>query len=285
MRVANEIFELRQIRDLWIREGRSIGLVPTMGFLHEGHLSLVRESVRNCDRTVASIFVNPAQFGPEMDLDRYPQSFDRDCEILREEGVDLVFAPSPKMIYPEGFSTWIEVEDLVEHLDGASRPGYFRGIATVVTKLFNLVRPSSAYFGQKDIQQAIVIQRVARDLDLEVEVVIMPIIRESDGLAMSSRNHYLNPEQRQIAATLYRALMKAKELFDTGERSAAVLKAAAQAVIQSEPKLIIDYVEIVDDLSMQPIKELSGPAYLALACDLEGTRLIDNQKLTIRRQT
>jgi len=256
--------------------GRRVGFVPTMGALHAGHLALVRASLAECDVTVVSIFVNPAQFGPGMDLERYPRDLAGDEAQLAPLGVDFTFAPAVGEMYPPGFATWVEVEGLTDLLDGASRPGYFRGICTVVSKLFQIVQPDAAFFGQKDIQQAVVIRRLARDLDLSIDVRIEETVRAPDGLALSSRNAYLAPADRALAPALYRALADARALFEAGERDARALVARARAGLARTPELAVDYVELVALASMQRLERVDEPACLAAAVLLRGTRLIDN---------
>ncbi|MEM7308253.1 MAG: pantoate--beta-alanine ligase [Planctomycetota bacterium] len=256
--------------------GRSVGFVPTMGYLHEGHLALVRRSIEENDVTAVSVFVNPAQFGPEMDLDRYPRDIKGDEAKLAELGVDVLFYPSEEAMYPAGYSTWVEVEGLTERLDGGSRPGYFRGICTVVLKLFHIAQPSAAYFGQKDIQQAMVIRRMVADLDLDLAVRVMPTVRADDGLALSSRNAYLSPADRALAPQLAAALGGARERFRGGELRASELIEGVRADLAAEPRFGLDYVDLVALATMQRIDEVREDACLALAVDLAGTRLIDN---------
>lgn len=276
MELLRNIDQMRRWRREVVGEGKSLGFVPTMGFLHEGHMSLVRDAVADNDLCVVSVFVNPAQFGPEMDLDRYPRDLDRDLALLREAGVQAVFTPDEEMMYPKGFRTWVEVEEMTDRLDGGSRPGYFRGIATIVLKLFNLVGPSRAYFGLKDVQQAMMIKRMVLDLNLDLEVLALPTVREADGLAMSSRNAYIEDEDRPSALKLSRALQVAREAFAQGERNAEVLVKIARAVLEADAKLKVDYVEVVDLDRFQPQTLIESEVTLALACDLAGTRLIDN---------
>jgi len=254
----------------------TLGFVPTMGFLHEGHLSLVRRSRSENGTTAVSIFVNPTQFGPKEDLARYPRDLPRDLALLDKEGTDVVFAPKPGEIYPPGFSTWVEVEGLSERLEGASRPGHFRGVATVVAKLFNLVQPHRAYFGQKDAQQLAVIKRMARDLDLDLEIVAVPTVREPDGLAMSSRNIFLSPGERRAATVLYRSLRLAEDLHKDGEKSAGKIREAMVDLIRKEPLAQIDYVSIAHPDTLQELESLAGPALVSLAVRIGQTRLIDN---------
>ncbi len=256
--------------------GKRLGLVPTMGALHEGHLSLVRAARGSSDVVAASIFVNPTQFGPNEDLAKYPRSFERDCELLEREGVDWVFAPSVEEMYPHGAVTWVTVEGLSDKLDGRSRPGHFRGVATIVAKLFHAVEPDVAFFGQKDAAQVAVIRRLVRDLSLPVEIVVCPIVREPDGLAMSSRNAYLDREQRKRAPALHRALMRVKKLAEAGERKAELLIEAAREEIGQESWVTVDYFEIVDPETLDPVADVSRGALVAVAAYVGTTRLIDN---------
>jgi len=258
------------------REGKRLGLVPTMGALHDGHLSLVRAARASCDVVAASIFVNPAQFGPNEDLAKYPRSFERDCAQLEKEKVDLLFAPAVEEVYPPGAVTWVTVEELSETLDGRSRPGHFRGVTTVVAKLFHIIEPDAAFFGQKDAAQVAIVRRMARDLNLPVEIVVCPIVREADGLAMSSRNAYLDPRQRMQALVLHRSLMRAQSLFDQGERNAAKLIAAAREEFAAENLARLDYFEIVNPDTLDPVEDVSDGALVAVAAGIGTTRLIDN---------
>ena len=257
--------------------GRPLGLVPTMGALHDGHLALVRRARLENQQLAVSIFVNPSQFSQTEDLSRYPRDLERDLSLLRGEGVDLVYAPSVEEIYPEGFDTWVDLGVLADRLEGAARPGHFRGVATVVTKLFNLVRPDRAYFGQKDGQQVLVIQRLARDLNLGVEIVVVPTVREPDGLALSSRNSYLTAEQRRAAPVIYRALCRAQELRQQGLVVGEDLRAAVRRVLEEEPRLDqVEYVSLADCASLEEQNVLDGPAMLSVAVQMGQTRLIDN---------
>ena len=254
-----------------------IGLVPTMGFLHEGHLSLVRQARADSNFVVVSIFVNPSQFGPAEDFDTYPRDFDRDCRLLEAEGVDLLFAPAVEEMYPKGNTTFVEVTgNLTKGLCGASRPGHFRGVTTVVSKLFNVVGPHRAYFGQKDAQQLAVIKRLASDLNWGIEIVGMPIIREADGLAMSSRNRKLTPEERRSATLLYRALQLAKARIEAGERNAERVMGIIREIIGKEKLARIDYIEIVSLNDFEPVNQIEGEILIALAVFIGETRLIDN---------
>ena len=260
--------------------GRRLGLVPTMGALHEGHLLLVRAAKAQCDAVAVSIFVNPTQFGPAEDLSKYPRQFDRDSRLLEAEGADILFAPPVEEIYSDGAVSWVLVEGLSEKLDGRSRPGHFRGVTTIVAKLFNIIEPAAAFFGQKDAAQLAVIRRMVRDLNFPVEIVACPIVREPDGLAMSSRNAYLNRDERVRALVLQRALQETRQLFNAGERSAAKLISAAKEVFAREPQVVLDYLEIVDPETLDPVERISQKTLVALAGYVGSTRLIDNLVLT-----
>jgi pantoate--beta-alanine ligase len=265
----------------WVtRNGKTLGFVPTMGALHEGHLSLMRASKARCDVTAVSIFVNPLQFGPTEDLDKYPRTLERDAALLEQLGIDLLFTPGSDEMYPAGAQTYVLVEDLSNKLDGASRPGHFRGVATVVAKLFEIVRPDFAFFGQKDAAQAAVLRKLVADLDMDVEVVVCPIVREKDGLAMSSRNAYLTPEQRQQAAVLYRALLRVQAAVDRGERDSAKLIESGKQVIANETGVKLDYFAIVDLDTLDPVADVSHCALVAVAAYVGSTRLIDNILVT-----
>lgn len=259
------------------RQGKTIGFVPTMGALHEGHASLMREAARANDMAVASIFVNPTQFAPTEDFDKYPRTWDADCAIARDTGVVAIYAPTASGMYPPGYSTYVEVGHVSEGLCGASRPTFFRGVATVVTKLFNAVLPHRAYFGQKDAQQCAVIRRMVRDLDMGIEIVEMPIVREPDGLAMSSRNTYLSPEERQRGLALSRALKLGEAMLHGGERDAGRIVAAVREAL---PEVMIDYVELVDAENFDPVEQVTEAVVLAVAAWVGKTRLIDNIKHT-----
>jgi pantoate--beta-alanine ligase len=253
-----------------------VGLVPTMGFLHAGHISLVQQARAECERVAVSIFVNPTQFGPSEDLAKYPRDLPRDLALLAAAGADLVWTPTPEVMYPDGFQTWVEVERLTKGLEGEVRPGHFRGVATVVAKLFNAVGPDKAYFGQKDAQQAAVIRRMVKDLNFPVEIVICPIVREPDGLAMSSRNVYLNPEERQAATVLFRSLSEAKNAYEQGERDARTLRSIVSNIIHAEPLARLQYVSCADYDTLDELETVSGKALLSMAVYLGKTRLIDN---------
>jgi pantoate--beta-alanine ligase len=258
-------------------QDRTVGLVPTMGALHEGHLSLVREARRMCDVVVVSVFVNPTQFGPGEDFEHYPRDLTKDTALLTDYNVDYIFAPKIEEMYPKGFSSYVNVEGLSEQLEGASRPGHFRGVATVVTILLNTVRPDFAFFGQKDAQQALVIRRLVKDLAFDTEVVILPIVREDTGLAISSRNLYLNAEEQASAAVIHRALVQAKNTFKEGERSAARIADVVRSTIESEPRARLDYVAIADAETLDPLERVEErPTLIAVAAYIGKTRLIDN---------
>ena len=276
MQLAKTIAELRDLRR---QSSGSVGFVPTMGYLHEGHLALVRQARNENSTVVVSIFVNPAQFGPSEDLASYPRDLDRDLELLGEEKTDVVFMPSDEEMYPPLFSSWVDVEKVTERLEEASRPGFFRGVATVVAKLFNIVQPAKAYFGQKDAQQAIVIQRMVADLNMNLEIVVVPTVRENDGLAMSSRNVYLNSAERQAATILFKAVTLAKELWQGGEKDADRIRHEMTSLIQKEPLAKIDYVSIADAVTLEDLNVLDGPALASLAVRLGKARLIDNTLL------
>ncbi len=279
MQIFRTITDMRAASRAARREGKRVGFVPTMGALHEGHLSLVRAAKSQCDVVVASIFVNPLQFGPKEDLAKYPRDFDRDCELLKKEGVDFLFAPPVEEMYPAGAVTHVTVEGLTDRLCGRSRPGHFRGVTTVVAKLFHIVEPDVAFFGQKDAAQLAIIRQMVRDLNFAVEIEACPIVREPDGLAMSSRNAYLNPEERKAALALYRALKRLQELFDQGERNAARLIEAGKAAFTGEEVARLDYLEIVDSDSLESLAEVKRTALAAVAGFVGTTRLIDNLML------
>ena len=276
MRIASTLDELRSARLSLIG---TVGFVPTMGYLHEGHLSLVRRAREECDRVVVSIFVNPTQFGPNEDLAKYPRDIEHDLSLIEPLGVDLVWMPTAEIMYPKGYQTWVEVEAITRPLEGAMRPGHFRGVTTVVAKLFNAVQPHKAYFGQKDAQQAAVIRQMTRDLNFPIEIVVCPIVREADGLAMSSRNVYLDPEQRKAATVLFRALNAAKEAYEKGERDAEKLRTIMKDTIASEPLADAQYVSCADYDTLEELDEVKGKALLSMAVFIGKTRLIDNLAL------
>lgn len=267
------------------RAGKRVGFVPTMGALHEGHLSLVRTARAQSDVVIASVFVNPKQFGPTEDFSKYPRNPDRDAVMLAGEKTDYLFLPSVEEMYPAGSETWVSVEGLGEKLDGRSRPGHFRGVTTVVAKLFNIVQPDFAFFGQKDAAQVAVISKMVRDLNFDVRIVVCPIVRESDGLAMSSRNAYLSAEQRKQALVLYRSLMRVQNLVDRGETAAARLLVAGTQVMAEEPAVKLDYFEIVNRETLDPVSDVSQGGLIAVAAYVGNTRLIDNLAVPAKGHT
>ena len=276
MRVVKTIEEVREQVKAWKREGLRVGLVPTMGFLHEGHKSLIVKAVEENDRVVVSDFVNPTQFGPKEDLASYPRDIERDAKLCEEAGADLIFHPEPEEMYAPDYCTFVDMDGLTKGLCGKTRPTHFRGVCSVVAKLFNIVAPDNAYFGQKDAQQLAVIRRMVRDLNFDIRIVACPIIREEDGLAKSSRNTYLNAEERVAALVLSRALNKGKALVESGELSAAKVKDVIMEELCKEPLARVDYVEVVDADSIEPVKELKGNILVAIAVYIGKTRLIDN---------
>jgi pantoate--beta-alanine ligase len=276
LKICKTIHEMRAESRAIRGAGKRLGFVPTMGALHEGHLSLVRAARSSSDLVAASIFVNPTQFGANEDLAKYPRSFERDRELLQGERVELLFAPSVEEMYPAGAVTWVTVEGLSDKLDGRSRPGHFRGVTTVVAKLFHVVQPDAAFFGQKDAAQVAIIRRMVRDLNLPVEIVVCPIVRAADGLAMSSRNAYLDPDERKRALVLQRSLLRAEHLAESGERNAARLVAAGREEIDKESSVRLDYFEIVNPDTLDPLEDISGGGLVAVAAVVGGTRLIDN---------
>lgn len=276
MQVVKTIKEVREIVKEWKKEGLSVGLVPTMGYLHEGHESLIVKSVSQNDRTVVSVFVNPIQFGPTEDLEAYPRDLERDKALVERAGGDLIFNPEPSEMYPSHFTSFIDTTETTELLCGAVRPIHFRGVCTVVGKLFNIVAPNRAYFGQKDAQQLATIRRFVRDLDFDIEIIPCPIIREEDGLAKSSRNTYLNPEERQAALILSKSLKKGKEAIENGEKDVKKVISIITESLQTEPMARIDYVEVVDFENIQRIEEIEGETLVAIAVYIGKTRLIDN---------
>jgi len=279
MKVVESLAGMKALAREWRRAGKTIGFVPTMGYLHEGHLSLARESRRRAGVTVVSIFVNPTQFGPNEDFQKYPRDLAKDGAYLERGGVECLFYPAAAEIYPPGYRTSVEVAGLQDKLCGRSRPGHFRGVATVVLKLFEIVRPDLAFFGAKDAQQVLIIRRMAADLDLDVEIVTCPIVREPDGLALSSRNAYLGPEERQAALALSTSLRWAERAVAAGERDTARLLAGIRSVLEAEPLARIDYVEAVDPETLEPAAEVRGEVLVALAVFIGSTRLIDNVRL------
>jgi pantoate--beta-alanine ligase len=282
MRILTTISEMRAACRAARSQGKRLGLVPTMGALHDGHRSLVRAAKAGCATVAASIFVNPTQFGPNEDLAKYPRSFEPDCALLEREEVDLLFAPSVEQMYPEGAVTWVTVEELSGKLDGRSRPGHFRGVATVVAMLCQIVEPDAAFFGQKDAAQLAIVRRMVRDLHMPTEIVACPIVREADGLAMSSRNSYLDRQQRKQALVLYRSLTRVNEGVNRGERNAARLIAVARKEFAAESSVRLDYFEIVNPETLDAVEDVSRGALVAVAAHLGTTRLIDNILLAPR---
>jgi pantoate--beta-alanine ligase len=282
--VAATVDEVRRAVAEARRRGLTIGLVPTMGALHEGHASLIRAARAETGYVVVSVFVNPTQFGPNEDFHSYPRPLEQDLDLCGREGVALAFVPEAATLYPPAFRTFVEVHDFQEVLCGASRPGHFRGVATVVLKLFNIVQPDVAYFGQKDAQQVRLIRQMVRDLDVPVEVRTCPIVREADGLALSSRNQYLTPEQRRHATTLYQALQEARTRIEAGERNAAAVRRTLAERLASTPGAMVDYAEVVDHDTLQPLDRLRGQVLIAVAVKFGATRLIDNVRFTIEAE-
>jgi len=276
MEIITAVKEMQRRSEQLRREGKKIAFVPTMGYLHEGHLSLMREGRKRGDVLVISIFVNPTQFGPGEDYDRYPRDMKRDLALAQKVGVDICFTPTAQEMYPEGFQTAVEVEQVTKNLCGASRPGHFRGVTTVVAKLFNIVKPHFAFFGQKDYQQLVAIKRMVKDLNMDIEVIGTPTVREKDGLAMSSRNTYLNPQQRKEATNLSRALHKGEELFHQGERNAAVILTHVRGIIEEGKSAVIDYAKICAPHTLEDLEEIKGEALIAVAVKIGTTKLIDN---------
>ena len=273
MQIVKTISEIRALRQ---QLSGSVGFVPTMGYLHQGHLALVKQAGGESSTVVVSIFINPTQFDPSEDLATYPRDLNRDLELLQHEKTDIVFIPSSEEIYPPGFSSWVDIEKVTAVLEGSSRPVHFRGVATVVAKLFNIVQPTRAYFGQKDAQQAAVIRKMVADLNMNLEIVVVPTVRESDGLAMSSRNIFLNPEERQAATILFKALSLASELWQGGEKDAENIRQEMASLIQKEPLAKIDYVSIANDETLQELSTIDQSALASLAVRIGNTRLIDN---------
>ena len=279
MKVVGTIKEVRELVKEWKKNGETVGFVPTMGYLHEGHGSLITKARENNDKVVVSIFVNPMQFGPTEDLDSYPRDLVKDSKFCESLGADLIFHPEPEEMYHDDFSSYVDMSVLTEELCGLSRPVHFRGVCTVVTKLFNIVQPDNAYFGQKDAQQLAIIKHMVQDLNMDINVVGCPIVREEDGLAKSSRNTYLSPEERKAALILSKTVKLAKELIDAGEKDADVVVAKMKENIETEPMAKIDYVKAVNGLTMQQQKEIKAPMLIAMAVYIGKTRLIDNMIL------
>lgn len=281
MQVAKTVREVRAWMKLARADGKTVGFVPTMGYFHEGHLNLMRRAKAECDLCVVSLFVNPTQFGPSEDFQRYPRDFARDAAMAESVGVDLLFAPEVEEMYPEGYQTYVEVTEITRRLEGAARPGHFRGVATVCTKLFNIVQADRAYFGKKDYQQLKVIQRMVRDLNIPIEIVPCETVREPDGLAMSSRNVYLKPDERRAATVLYRALCAGRDAILAGERNGKRVQELVETVIASEPLVKPEYVDVADAESLDPLEELRGEVLISLAARVGVARLIDNVTVTV----
>ena len=273
MQIAKTIADMKALRT---KSLGSVGFVPTMGYLHQGHLALVKQARAENSIVVASIFVNPTQFGPTEDFKSYPRDTERDLAMLEKEKTDIVFMPSAEEMYPEGFNSWVDVEKVTDRLEGSYRPGHFKGVATVVAKLFNIVEPARAYFGQKDAQQALVIKKMVADLNMNLEVIVAPTVRESDGLAMSSRNVYLNPQERQASIVLFKALTLARNRREKGERNAETLRQEMTSLISQEPLAKIEYVSIADAQTLEELSKIDRPALVSLAIRIGKTRLIDN---------
>ncbi|HDL90152.1 MAG TPA: pantoate--beta-alanine ligase [Thermodesulforhabdus norvegica] len=282
MDVVATVKDMQARADQWRRDGKKIAFVPTMGYLHDGHLALMKMARRHGDILVISIFVNPTQFGPQEDFERYPRDLPRDLKLAESVGVDVVFTPSAEEMYPQNYQTYVEVTEVSRPLCGARRPGHFRGVTTVVAKLFNIVKPHVAVFGEKDYQQLVVIRRMVQDLNMDVEVLGHPTVREKDGLAMSSRNVYLSSDERKVALRLYQSLMKAQELVSNGITSAAEVLQEVRSILAPDDRLVIDYAEIRDPETLEELDEINGPALLALAAFVGKARLIDNIVLTPR---
>jgi pantoate--beta-alanine ligase len=281
MRIVKSISEARHAAADLKAAGHRLGFVPTMGALHEGHLSLVRVSLEGTGRTAVSIFINPTQFAPHEDFDMYPRDYEADLALLEKEGVHLIFMPEAAEIYPHGYLTYVEVHELQNKLEGITRPHFFRGVCTVVLKLLNIIRPDVAYFGQKDAQQALIVRRMVRDLNLDVTVDVRPIIRDHDGLALSSRNMYLNPRQRASALSLSRSLREAQRMADAGERDGNRMTEAMASIIRAEPETEIDYIAAVDPETLDPVSEIQEGTLIALAVFVGGVRLIDNASISL----
>lgn len=283
MIVVKDIASIKKyLRDLKLKR-KIIGFVPTMGALHKGHLTLIRKARQDCDVVVVSIFVNPTQFGQDEDFERYPRDLSRDLKLCEAEGVDFLFVPSEQEMYPQGFSTWVEVGGrLTQVLEGASRPGHFKGVSTVVAKLFNIIFPDRSYFGEKDYQQALVIKKMVRELNFDTEIELVPTVREKDGLACSSRNSYLSPEERKAARILYQSLIRAKTEIQSGEDDASRVLSLIEESIQEEPLARIDYIALVDPETLEPVEKIEKEILLALAVKIGKVRLIDNMRIGVR---
>ncbi len=282
IKVVKTVAEVREIVAGWRKNNETVGLVPTMGFLHQGHQSLIKKSVENNDRTVVSVFVNPIQFGPNEDLEAYPRDLERDSALCEETGADIIFNPEPSEMYKDGFVSFVDMNGLTNHLCGLSRPVHFRGVCTVVTKLFNIVCPDRAYFGQKDAQQLAVIKRMVKDLNMPLEIVGCPIVREADGLAMSSRNTYMNAEERKAALILSKSIKLGQQLVIDGERDASVVRNKMIELLSSEPMAEVEYVNVVNNLTMEDIDVIEGDILVAIAVKIDNkVRLIDNFMMTV----
>ncbi|KUO73115.1 MAG: pantoate--beta-alanine ligase [Clostridia bacterium BRH_c25] len=281
MRVARTVREIREIVTEERRAGKNVGFVPTMGYFHEGHLSLIKRAKSENEFVIVSIFVNPTQFGIGEDYEAYPRDLEKDSKLAESAGANVIFHPSVQEIYPQGYKTFVEVEGITSRLCGTSRPGHFRGVTTVVMKLFNIVKPDRVYFGRKDAQQIAVIQQMVKDLNVDIEIIPCPIIREADGLAMSSRNTYLNEEERKAALVLSQSLFQIEVLIGNGERDAKKVKKLITDIINGEPKAHIDYAEVVDSLTLEEIETIRGDILIALAVKIGKTRLIDNIRLEV----
>ena len=281
MDIVPTIRGMKNLSASWRAQGETVGFVPTMGYLHEGHLSLVKASVNQCDKTVVSIFVNPTQFGPGEDYEKYPRDTDRDLSLLKPLGVDAVFMPGAEEFYPPGYQTYVEVTEITNRLCGLSRPGHFRGVTTVCCKLFNVVSPHKAFFGKKDFQQFTVLKRMVEDLNMDLEIVPMPIVREPDGLAMSSRNTYLSEAERKAAICLSRSLKEAQRLFAEGERNATKIHQAIKSIIEAEPLAKIDYVSVCNPFTLDEVETAEKGTLVALAVKVGPARLIDNTQLGV----
>ncbi|GKX29580.1 pantothenate synthetase [Vallitalea longa] len=281
MRVFNSIVDLREYLAAFRQENKSIGLVPTMGYLHKGHISLIDKSVQENDITVLSIYVNPTQFGPNEDYGKYPSNIENDKKLAQKAGADIVFIPDNTIMYSNNHLTYVTVDKLTDNLCGQSRPTHFRGVTTIVTKLFNIVQPHRAYFGQKDAQQALVIKKMVKDLNMPVDIITCPIVREKDGLALSSRNAYLNNDERKQAPILYQSLQKSKSYIENGERSSSVIKNIIKEMIGEKPSTNIDYISIVSEDTLEDINLIKGNILIALAVKIGNTRLIDNLRMEV----
>ncbi len=284
MQIISDINRMQKLANQWRRDGKTIGFVPTMGYLHEGHLSLFRIARPKCDILVISIFVNPTQFGENEDLDKYPRDFERDKKLCEKEEVDVIFYPVANEVYAEPYLTYVNVDKITKTMCGISRPTHFRGVSTIVCKLFNIVKPHFAVFGQKDYQQLLVIKQMVKDLNFDIEILEGPIVRENDGLAMSSRNRYLNPQERKDATILYKSLQLARELIESGIRNPAVVQMKMEQAIQKVPSASVDYIAIVDGKTLEPVNEIKDYTLIALAVFIGNARLIDNMLIRLPNQ-